>query len=404
MKQSQNKINPPLWLLAEITYRCPLSCVFCYNPVDYAKQHNELTTSEWIKVLREGRKMGAAQLGLSGGEPLLRNDLEEIVSEAHKLGFYTNLITSGIGMTEKRIKDLKEAGLDHIQLSFQDSTKEMNDFLSSTKTFDLKKRVANLIKKYDYPMVLNCVLHRLNIDHIEEILKMAEAMGAEFVELANTQFYSWGMLNRDQLLPSEEQLKKAEKITHKFRDRLGNKMKLFFIMPDYYSVRPKKCMNGWGNVFVTVQADGTVLPCHVASMLPGIEFESVKNKSLDWIWYESPGFNKFRGDGWMKEPCKSCPEKENDLGGCRCQAFMLTGDANEADPVCDKSPFHHKINEAVIASQEPKNYEKPIIFRTDKDSREIMQKRDKGKLEIKTSRLLEKNSKPSKDKSRVGVV
>ncbi len=404
MKQNHNKINPPLWLLAEITYRCPLNCVFCYNPIDYAKQHNELTTSEWINVLREGRKMGAAQLGLSGGEPLLRKDLEEIVSEAHKLGYYINLITSGIGMTEKRIKDLKAAGLDHIQLSFQDSTKEMNDFLSSTKTFDLKKRVATLIKKYDYPMVLNCVLHRLNIDHIEEILKMAEAMGAEFVELANTQFYSWGMLNRDQLLPTEEQLKNAEKITHKFRDRLGNKMKLFFIMPDYYSVRPKKCMNGWGNVFVTVQADGTVLPCHVASMLPGIEFESVKNKSLNWIWYESPGFNKFRGDDWMKEPCRSCPEKENDLGGCRCQAFMLTGDANEADPVCDKSPHHHKINEAVIASQKPKNYEKPIIFRTDKDSREIMHKRDQGQLELKTSRLLEKHSKPSKDKSRVGVV
>ncbi len=404
MKQNNSKINPPLWLLAEITYRCPLSCVFCYNPVDYAKQHSELTTSEWIKVLREGRKMGAAQLGLSGGEPLLRNDLEEIVSEAHKLGYYINLITSGIGMTEKRIKALKKAGLDHIQLSFQDSTKEMNDFLSSTKTFDLKKRVANLIKKYDYPMVLNCVLHRLNIDHIEEILKMAESMGAEFVELANTQFYSWGMLNRDQLLPTEKQLKNAEKITHKFRDRLGNKMKLFFIMPDYYSVRPKKCMNGWGNVFVTVQADGTVLPCHVASMLPGIEFESVKNKSLNWIWYESPGFNKFRGDDWMKEPCRSCPEKENDLGGCRCQAFMLTGDANEADPVCDKSPYHHKINEAVIASQKPKNFEKPIVFRTDKDSREIMHKRDKGQLELKTSRLLEKHSKPSKNKSRVGVV
>ncbi len=397
-------IEPPLWLLAEVTYRCPLNCVFCYNPVDYAKQHNELTTGEWIRVLREGRKMGAAQLGLSGGEPLLRKDLEEIVEEARKLGYYTNLLTSGIGMTEERIQNLKTAGLDHIQLSFQDSTKEMNDFLSSTKTFDLKNKVAALIKKYDYPMVLNCVLHRLNIDHIEEILNMAEAMGAEFVELANTQFYSWGMLNRDQLLPSEKQLKTAEKITHEFRDRLGNKMKLFFIMPDYYSNRPKKCMNGWGNVFITVQADGTVLPCHVASMLPGINFDSVRNKPLDWIWYKSPGFNMFRGDRWMKEPCKSCPEKENDLGGCRCQAFMLTGDPNATDPVCDKSPHHNKIAEAVLSSQQPRNFEKPIIFRTDNDSRKIMHKRDKGELNIESSRLLEKGSKPSKDKSRVGVV
>tara|TARA_A100001011_G_scaffold392889_1_gene481450 strand:- start:910 stop:2136 length:1227 start_codon:yes stop_codon:yes gene_type:complete len=403
-KTKQKNVTPPLWLLAEITYRCPLNCVFCYNPIDYAKQHNELTTDEWIKVLRDGRKMGAAQLGLSGGEPLLRNDLEDIVGEARKLGYYINLLTSGIGLTEKRISDLKTAGLDHIQLSFQDSTKKMNDFLSSTKTFDLKNKAAALIKKYDYPMVLNCVLHRLNIDHIEQILNMAEAMGAEFVELANTQFYSWGMLNRDQLLPTQKQLKNAEKITHKFRDRLGNKMKLFFIMPDYYSTRPKKCMNGWGNVFVTVQADGTVLPCHVASMLPGINFDSVREKSLEWIWYDSPGFNKFRGDDWMKEPCRSCPEKENDLGGCRCQAFMLTGDPYETDPVCDKSPKHYLIEEAVSASQKPANYEKPIVFRTDSDSRELMHKRDKGGLKVETSRLLEKESKPSKDKSRVGIL
>jgi len=251
-------INPPLWLLAEITYRCPLHCVFCYNPVDYAKQHKELSTEEWVRVLREGRAMGAAQLGLSGGEPLLREDLEEIVAEAHQLGYYVNLITSGIGMTEARIKALKDAGLDHIQLSFQDSTKEMNDFLSSTKTFELKKRVAELIKKYDYPMVLNCVLHKLNIDHVGEILEMAERMEADYVELANSQFYSWAFLNRDQLLPTKEQLVRAEQITDAFREKVKGKMKLFFVMPDYYSERPKKCMNGWGNVFITVQADGTV--------------------------------------------------------------------------------------------------------------------------------------------------
>lgn len=395
-------INPPLWLLAEITYRCPLHCVFCYNPVDYAKQHQELSTEEWIRVLREGRAMGAAQLGLSGGEPLLREDLEQIVAEAHKLGYYVNLITSGVGMTEARIKALKEAGLDHIQLSFQDSTKEMNDFLSSTKTFELKKRVAELIKKYDYPMVLNCVLHKLNIDHVGEILEMAERMEADYVELANSQFYSWAYLNRDQLLPTKEQLVRAEQITDAFREKVKGKMKLFFVMPDYYSDRPKKCMNGWGNVFITVQADGTVLPCHVASMLPGLEFPNVREKSMDWIWYDSPGFNVYRGDGWMKDLCKTCPEKENDLGGCRCQAYMLTGDPTNADPVCSKSPHHHKLAEAVAASQTPQAQVKPIVFRTDKDSRELMKQRDGGDLTEEHRRLFEGGSVPSADNSRIG--
>ena len=395
VKMADTNIEPPLWLLAEITYRCPLHCVFCYNPVDYAKQHKELSTKEWIDVLRQGRRMGAAQLGLSGGEPLLRNDLEEIVEEGRKLGYYINLITSGIGLTEKRIKRLKDAGLDHIQLSFQDSTKEMNDFLSSTKTFDLKKKVAELIKKYDYPMVLNCVLHKLNIDHIGEILTMAESMGADYVELANTQFYSWAKLNRDQLLPSKEQLERAEKTMKKFRDRLGNRMKLFFIMPDYYSNRPKKCMNGWGNIFVTIQSDGTVLPCHVASMLPGMEFPSIREKPLDWIWYKSPGFNKFRGKSWMKEPCKSCPEQNEDLGGCRCQAYMLTGDPANADPVCDKSEHHAKVIEAVEDASKPINNEKKIIFRTDSDSRKLMNQKINGGLDLEKNRLFEDSSSPS---------
>lgn len=395
-------INPPLWLLAEITYRCPLHCVFCYNPVDYAKQHNELSTEEWIRVLREGRAMGAAQLGLSGGEPLLRDDLEEIVAEAHKLGYYVNLITSGIGMTEARIKALKEAGLDHIQLSFQDSTKEMNDFLSSTKTFELKSRVAALIKKYDYPMVLNCVLHKLNIDHVGEILEMAERMEADYVELANSQFYSWAFLNRDQLLPTKEQLVRAEQITDAFREKVKGKMKLFFVMPDYYSERPKKCMNGWGNVFITVQADGTVLPCHVASMLPGIEFPNAREKSMDWIWYDSPAFNTYRGDGWMNDLCKTCDEKENDLGGCRCQAYMLTGDATNADPVCSKSPHHHKLAEAVADSLKATAQAKPIVFRTDKDSRELMKQREGGALTEEHRRLFECGSVPSADNSRIG--
>jgi pyrroloquinoline quinone biosynthesis protein E len=359
----------PLWLLMELTYRCPLHCVFCYNPTDFATTGPELTTGDWIRVLREARALGAVQLGLSGGEPLARDDLEVIVAEAHSLGFYSNLITSGIGMTEARIAALKEAGLDHIQLSFQDSSREMNDFLSSTRTFELKSKVAALIRKYDYPMVLNCVLHRLNIDHVEEILELAERMGAQYVELANTQYYGWAWLNRAHLMPTREQLRKAEETLARFRERVGQKMKVFFVVPDYFETRPKACMNGLGSVFLTVTPDGTALPCHAARMLPGLTFPDVRTDSVKSIWYDSPAFNHFRGTDWMKEPCRSCPEKTRDFGGCRCQAYLLTGDAANADPVCDLSPHHHLVKEAVAAAAAPVTSrdrevaEKALVFR-----------------------------------------
>src|SRR5580704_1921986 len=272
--------GPPLWLLLELTYRCPLHCAFCYNPTDFARSDAELDTDDWLRVLREARALGAVQLGLSGGEPLARDDLEIIVEEAHRLGFYTNLITSGVGLNESRIGALKAAGLDHIQLSFQDSTRQLNDFLSSTRTFDLKSKVAALIKQHDYPMVLNVVLHRLNVDHVGQILEMAEAMGAEYVELANTQYYGWGHLNRDQLLPTREQLVRAEEVTERFRARVGARMRVFFVVPDYFETRPKACMNGWGSVFLTVTPDGTALPCHAARMLPGLAFPNVGDAGL----------------------------------------------------------------------------------------------------------------------------
>jgi pyrroloquinoline quinone biosynthesis protein E len=353
----------------ELTYRCPLHCVFCYNPTDFATTGPELATEDWIRVLREARALGAVQLGLSGGEPLARDDLEVIVAEAHSLGFYSNLITSGIGMTEARIAALKEAGLDHIQLSFQDSSREMNDFLSSTRTFELKSKVAALIHQYEYPMVLNCVLHRLNIDHVGEILELAERMGAEYVELANTQYYGWAWLNRAQLMPTREQLRKAEETLARFRERPGQKMKIFFVVPDYYETRPKACMNGLGSVFLTVTPDGTALPCHAARMLPGLTFPNVRTDSVKSIWQDSSAFNHFRGTGWMKEPCRSCPEKTRDFGGCRCQAYLLTGDAANADPVCDLSPHHHLVTEAVAAADVPVSSgvrevaEKSLIFR-----------------------------------------
>lgn len=364
----------PLWLLAEVTYRCPLHCAFCYNPTDYDKHtQNELSTEQWINVLRDARKLGALQLGISGGEPLLRDDIEEIVEEAGRLGYYTNLITSGVGLTEKRISAFKAGGLDHIQLSMHDITEEINNFITNTRTFDLKKKVAAMIKDHGYPMVLNVVIHRYNIKHVKEILEMAEALGADFVELANTQYYGWSLVNRNQLMPTKEQIDEAEVITNEFRQRVGNKMKVYFVVPDYFSERPKKCMNGWGEVFMIVTANGDVLPCHSARVLPNMVFPNVKANGLGWVWQESPAFNKYRGDDWMKEPCRSCDEKHKDLGGCRCQAFLLSGDAEAADPVCTKSPHRHLIDEAIANAQKPYLQAQPILFRNDKNSRKLIE-------------------------------
>src|SRR6516162_4570145 len=262
--------GPPLWLLAELTYRCPLHCVYCSNPVDFARIEDELSTDEWKRVLREARELGAVQLGFSGGEPMLREDLAALVVEARSLGYYSNLITSGVGLNDARIGELKAAGLDHIQVSFQDSTKELNDFLSSTRTFELKSQVAALIREYGYPMVLNVVLHRLNIDHVGQILEMAEAFGAQYVELANTQYYGWAWLNRDQLLPSRAQLERAEAVTQRFRERVAGRMQIYFVVPDYFETRPKACMQGLGSVFLAVAPDGIAIPCHAARMLPGL--------------------------------------------------------------------------------------------------------------------------------------
>lgn len=355
--------GPPLWLLLELTYRCPLHCVYCYNPVDFARVDDEMATADWLRVLREARALGAVQLGLSGGEPLLRDDLEDITAEARRLGYYVNLITSGVGLTDQRLRALREAGLDHIQVSFQDSTREVNDFLSHTKTFELKRRVAELVKRHGYPMVLNCVLHRLNIDHLDAIIDMAVRLEADYLELANTQYYSWAHINREHLMPSRAQLEAAERITQRWRQKLAGKMRLFFVVPDYYETRPKRCLNGWGTTFMTVTPDGTALPCHTARMLPGLAFPNVREVSVREAWYESDGFNRFRGTGWMKEPCASCEERERDFGGCRCQAYLLAHDPYAADPVCDKSPHHAAVTAAVARAQQDGVRQFPLVFR-----------------------------------------
>jgi PqqA peptide cyclase len=347
--------------------------VFCYNPTQHAHLSNELSTAQWVDVMRQARALGAAQLGFSGGEPLLRDDLEDLVAEAHRLGYYTNLITSGVGFTPQRAQALKDAGLDHVQLSFQDSTRELNDFLSHTKTFELKQKVARLIKAHDWPMVLNCVLHRHNLPHVDTIIDMAEALEAEYLELANTQYYGWAMVNRDHLMPTREQLQAAEAAVQRHRQTPGKRCKVLFVVPDYFEERPKACMNGWGSVFLSIAPDGLAMPCHNARDLPGLALPSVKNTPVADIWHRSQAFNAYRGDTWMQPTCRSCDERHKDFGGCRCQAFMLTGDATETDPVCSKSAHHEKVVAVVrrAATATAKPAEQPIRFRSDAESRAL---------------------------------
>ncbi len=337
----------PLWLLAELTYRCPLQCPYCSNPIDFARRQNELTTQEWRRVLQEARALGATQLGFSGGEPLIRRDLLELVDEAHRLGFYTNLITSAIGLDEARLLALKAAGLDHVQISFQASRQPLNDAVAGHASFVHKLQAARLVKLNDLPLTLCVVIHRSNIDSIADILELAHELQADYVELASAQYYGWAKQNRSQLLPTREQVIRAEAIAHQYQERWQGVMRIFYVVPDYHEERPKACMNGWGAVFMAITPDGTALPCHAARELPGFDFPNVRDHDLASIWQRSAAFNRYRGEAWMTEPCRSCPERAKDFGGCRCQAWLLTGNAANADPVCSKSPHHHLVQAAV---------------------------------------------------------
>ena len=386
LETNKDGVSPPLWLLAELTYKCPLQCPYCSNPLEIAKYQDEISTEDWVRVMQQARKMGATQLGFSGGEPLVRQDLEELVQEARHLGYYTNLITSGVGMDEARVKRLKDAGLDHIQISFQASNEELNNFLGGTKSFEHKKEMARIVKAYEYPMVLNIVIHRKNIDQIRDILEMTVELNADYVELASTQYYGWSRINVDHLLPTREQLANAEKVAKEYQEKLKGKSRIIYVIPDYFENRPKPCMNGWGAIFLTIAPDGTALPCHEAGQLP-IEFPNVKDHSIEELWNDSPGFNHFRGFEWMKEPCRSCSEKEKDFGGCRCQAFMMTGDAANTDPVCDKSPNHQALLDDVerigkIADNEKGMdlKEQPLVFRNMKNSKKIIKGESESEL------------------------
>ncbi|MFQ5619007.1 MAG: pyrroloquinoline quinone biosynthesis protein PqqE [Rhodospirillales bacterium] len=362
----------PLWLCCELTYRCPLKCVWCNNPLDFDRYRDELDTDEWKRVLAEGRTLGALQLGLTGGEPAMRRDLEDLVAEASRLGYYTNLITSGMNLDKDRLAAMKEAGLNQIQLSIQSPDPAMTEALVGARALERKLEIARDIKALGFPMVLNVPVCRDSIDQTPEILAMAEDLEVDYLEYVQIQYYNWALLNRAELLPSEAQLRRAETAVMAARERLAGRMTIYFVVPDYYAStmagperagQPKACMNGWGSIHLTIAPDGAALPCQEARVIPGLDFPSVRDHGLGWIWHESPAFNKFRGDAWMKEPCQSCDDKPTCFGGCRCQAYLLSGDPANADPACTRSPHHHVIAAAVAEAGRPGHLRQPLVYR-----------------------------------------
>ncbi len=354
----------PLWLVLELTYRCPLKCPWCNNPLDFNEYSNELSTAEWKKVLHDARKIGSLQLGFSGGEPMLRPDLEELVSEANSLGFYTNLITSGMGLTKDRLTELKRCGLKQIQLSLQHSNPEKNDVMVGVQSYTEKMAILEEIKAQGFPVVLNVPVSRYNIDAVDDFIDMSERIGVEYIEFANLQYYNWALLNRRALLPTREQIEYAEERVNIARERLGKKLTIYFVVPDYFDGRPKACMNGWGAIHLTIAPDGSALPCQEAQVLEGVDYPNVRDNDLGWIWHESPAFQLYRGDSWMKKPCVDCDEKEKDFAGCRCQAYILTGDAANADPACSRSEHHHIIQSAVEATLTDSSPLMPLVMRS----------------------------------------
>jgi pyrroloquinoline quinone biosynthesis protein E len=334
----------PFGLLAELTYRCPLHCPYCSNPTQVRQRGNELTTAEWGEVIRQAGELGVLHILFSGGEPLQRRDLPELVAAARTAGLYTNLITSGLGLTEQRARQLKEAGLDSVQISFQAEEATLADAIAGRVGAHQRKLDAvRLIQELGLPLTLNVVLHRGNIERLSAIIAFAETLGAQRLELAHTQYLGWAFHNKEALLPSRAQVVRAEQIARHAQERLRGRMEVLYVQPDYYGERPKPCMNGWGRRHLTVTPTGEVLPCQTASVIPDLHFASVREHSLAWIWHESEAFQRFRGTQWMPEPCRSCPLREIDFGGCRCQAFLLTGNAASTDPACSLSPHRQQL-------------------------------------------------------------
>ncbi|WP_410662360.1 pyrroloquinoline quinone biosynthesis protein PqqE [Amycolatopsis sp. lyj-84] len=346
---------PPLGMLAELTHRCPLHCPYCSNPVEMIARDGELSTEEWLSVLSQARELGVLQVHMSGGEPLARPDLPILVEHATKLGCYVNLVTSGLGLTEPRLDDLVERGIAHIQLSVQGATAERADRLAGARAHDRKLVVAGLIKTAGLPLSVNVVLHRQNHDQLAGIIDLAEQMGADRLELANTQYYGWALRNRDALMPTRRQLDEAEPIVRAATERLRGSMEIIYVVADYYEQYPKPCMYGWGARQLTVAPDGNVLPCPASTAIETLTFDNVRDKPLAWIWYESGSFNAYRGEDWMPDTCGTCDRRSIDFGGCRCQAFQLTGDAAATDPVCSRSPRRDVVD--LILATPPKTDE-----------------------------------------------
>jgi len=337
----------PLALIAEITHRCPLHCVYCSNPLEMQKAAAELSTDEWVRVFREAGKLGVLHVHLTGGEPLARADLTELIAGARAGGLYVNLITSGIGLSEARLAALVDAGLEHIQLSFQDSRQAGADVVAGTRSHAHKLQLAGLIRQFKIAFTINVVVHRQNLDHLGEIVKMAEELDADRLEIANVQYYGWALRNRDLLLPTREQVEQSQRTVTAAEERLRGRMRIDYVAPDYYARYPKACMGGWGRRLLLLDPAGQALPCHAAGVIPGMQFDNVREHSLDWIWRDSAAFERFRGESWMPEPCHSCDRRGEDFGGCRCQAFLLAGNAAVTDPVCTLAPTHGVVEHAL---------------------------------------------------------
>jgi pyrroloquinoline quinone biosynthesis protein E len=337
----------PLALIAEVTHRCPLHCVYCSNPLELAGTKEELSTEEWTSVFQQSGKLGMLHAHFTGGEPLARLDLTELIAAARAAGLYTNLITSGLGLNEQRLKALVDAGLDHIQISFQDSREGAANWIAGAKAHAHKIELSRLIRQHKLAFTVNLVVHRQNLDHLEEMIAFIEQLNPERVEIAHTQYYGWALANRAALLPTHAQLEKAVAIVAEAEKRLAGRMRIDSVVPDYYAKYPKACMGGWGRRLMLINPAGKVLPCHAAEVLPGLSFENVREKTLAWIWQESSSFRKFRGEDWMPEPCRSCDRRTEDFGGCRCQAFLLAGDATVTDPACSLAPSHALVQSVV---------------------------------------------------------
>ena len=341
-------IPNPLALIAEITHRCPLHCVYCSNPLQLASAKAELSTRDWVRVFQEARSLGILHLHLTGGEPVARADLKDLVQAAHTAGLYINLITSGIGLPEARLAGLVDVGLDHIQLSFQDSKEEPANWIAGTKAHVHKVALSEIIRRFPVAFTVNLVVHRQNLDHLEEMIGFAEQLKPDRLEIAHAQYYGWALKNRDTLIPTREQLENSLRIVEAAQERLSGQMRIDCVVPDYYARYPKACMGGWGQRLILIDPSGQALPCHAAGVIPGMSFDNVRGHSLEWIWRDSAAFQRFRGEQWMPEPCRSCERRVEDFGGCRCQAFLITGDARATDPVCTLAPTHHLIESARV--------------------------------------------------------